>query len=1180
MRLSKIKLIGFKSFVDSTTLLFPSNRVGIIGPNGCGKSNVIDAVRWVMGESSAKQLRGSAMTDVIFNGSNTRPPANQAAIELVFEAVNQPSYPEHSEVAVKRQLSRQGESMYFINEVRCRRKDITDLFLGTGLGPRSYAIIEQGMISRLVEAKPEELRSYLEEAAGISKYKERRKETEQRIKQTQENLARLEEVRNEISQQVDKLQKQARQAEKFQELQQAVALLKAQWLALRWNALDIAVQEQQHYLDEQTAILQENLAKLQNFEEVHKQQRGAQANAQSTLTEAQAKFYDLEGKINRFTQEITHVQERQEQLQEDLTEVEQQLIESKHTIATDEAQITSLVTAITETEVDLSTKQEMESVAEESLQEAEMQLEAWQQTWDEFNQRAAVPTQTAQVERARSENLEQQLEQTQRRLLRLEEEGRDLDVVILAGEVKQLVTELATITPGLTKAEVALTAHQTQVLTLREEIQQNSLLLHEQQTQIHQLKGRLAALETLQEAALGKTQFELEAWAAKQQLHTAPRLATVLQVETGWERAVEIVLAEMLQAWCVADLSALQTALETPPPGRLSLFEITTQTATITTPARRSQTRSQTISSEQPRCRLVQKVKAPWPLTTLFAGIWAVDTLNEAYELRQQLAPQESVITARGIWLGPDWVNSAAGLDEQVGILAREQEIQKLTQQLQTLDELVQDLANTLEQQRLALRDRETQQLELQQRVTQWQQQGSEIQAQVSGKQARLEYTKAQLQRIANEREEITKQSTADQRELEATRHRLHAALAAMDQLADEREQLTKQRNVFQEQVMQGRIHWHTIKEARHQVEVKLESLRTDQARLQQGLTRLQDQLEQLVDQRDNWQTTLAKQSAPLANWQRKLTEAEYQRTAAEANLLQAKQTVAHLEMAVNDYEGARRELENSSQALRSTLEQVRLEWQANQVRRQTLEEQLAQTQFSPLALLAQLPEGATEENWQAQIEALERKLERIGAVNLIALQELTEQAQRKQYLDDQANDLNSALNLLENAMATMDQEIKARFEQTLNSVNQFLQEMFPKLFGGGQASLELAGQDMLIDGVVIMVQPPGKRNAHLRLLSGGEKALTAIALVFAIFQLNPAPFCMLDEVDAPLDDTNVGRFCNLVKIMSERVQFIFITHNKITMAIADQLMGVTMQEPGVSRLVTVDLNTAVDMVR
>ncbi len=1176
MRLSKIKLIGFKSFVDTTTLLFPSNRVGIIGPNGCGKSNVIDAVRWVMGESSAKQLRGSAMTDVIFNGSNTRPPANQAAIELVFEAVNQPSYPEHSEVAVKRQLSRQGESMYFINEVRCRRKDITDLFLGTGLGPRSYAIIEQGMISRLVEAKPEELRSYLEEAAGISKYKERRKETEQRIKQTQENLARLEEVRNEITQQVDKLQKQARQAEKFQELQQAVALLKAQCLALRWNVLDIAVQEQQHYLDEQTAILQENLTKLQNFEEVHKQQRGAQANAQSTLTEAQAKCYDLEGKINRFTQEITHVQERQEQLQEDLTEVEQQLVESKHTIATDEAQITSLVTKITETEIDLSIKQEMESVAEESLQEAEIQLEAWQQTWDEFNQRAALPTQTAQVERARSQNLEQQLEQTQRRLLRLEEEGRGLDVIILAGEVKQLVAELATITPELTEAEVALTAHQTQVLTLREEIQQKSLLLHDQQTQIHQLKGRLAALETLQEAALGKTQSELEAWATSQQLQTAPRLATVLQVETGWEHAVEIVLAEMLQAWCVEDLSALQTALETPPPGRLSLFEITTQTEIITTPARLGQT----ISREQQRCRLVQKVKAPWPLTTLFAGIWAVDTLNEAYGLRQQLAPQESVITARGIWLGPDWVNSAAGLDEQVGILAREQEIQKITQQLQVLDDLVQDLANALEQQRLALRDRETQHLELQQRVTQWQQQGSEIQAQVSGKQARLEYTKAQLQRIANEREEITKQSTEDQRELEATRHRLHAALAAMDQLADEREQLTKRRNVFQEQVMQGRISWHTIKEARHQVEVKLESLRTDQARLQQGLTRLQDQIEQLIEQRDNLQTTLVKQSTPLANWQRKLTEAEHQRTAAEANLLQAKQTVAHLEMAVNDYEGARRELEHSSQALRSTLEQVRLEWQANQVRRQTLEEQLAQTQFSPLALLAELPEGATEENWQAQIEAMERKLERIGAVNLIALQELTEQAQRKQYLDDQANDLNSALDLLENAMATMDQEIKARFEQTLNSVNQFLQEMFPKLFGGGQASLELAGQDLLIDGVVIMVQPPGKRNAHLRLLSGGEKALTAIALVFAIFQLNPAPFCMLDEVDAPLDDTNVGRFCNLVKIMSERVQFIFITHNKITMAIADQLMGVTMQEPGVSRLVTVDLNTAVDMVR
>ncbi len=1186
MRLSKIKLSGFKSFVEPTTISFPSQRVAIVGPNGCGKSNVIDAVRWVMGELSAKHLRGASMTDVIFNGSHTRQPINQASIELVFEEVNMPPYPEHSEVSVKRQISRNGDSTYLINHVRCRRKDITDLFLGTGLGPRSYAIIEQGTISRLIEARPEELRWYLEEAAGISKYKERRKETEQRMKQTQENLARLEEVRNELAQQLDKLQKQAKQAEKFTELRKEEELHKAQLLAIRWNALDIAVQEQQHGIEEKSAQLQKDVSALQNFDEFHKQQREAQTVARHTLNETQARFYDIQAKLNRVEQDLAHIAEREEQLQLDMEEVTKSRDMSQRTLSEDEQQVAELETALAETEAQLSVRQETELFAQQALQDAEAQLEEWQEAWEDFNQRAAGPTQTAQVERTRLQNLEQRLEQNQRRLLRLEEEGKGIDVAALEQALRGVETEMTAVKSAVEEAEERLQGQAEQVSMLREKIHQKSAELSEQQTRMHQLSGRLASLEALQEAALGKNSADLEAWLHNQKLRDAPRLAESLQVEKGWERAVEVVLGEILRAVCVEDLGQLQKSLEKPPQGELALFEIAPAPAFLSleglgklTAAPAPTPAFLSLEGLGKLPLLAHKIQSPWPLPSLLFQVRTAESLAEAYQLRSQLSAHESIITKQGLWLGPNWLCSQQGTDEKAGVLARTQEIDRLASQLQALEQAVQQWSQELESQRVALQNSENNRSETQHQVNALQRQLSDLQAQSSGKQARLEHIKMQVQRIAKERAEVTTQMTEDQSDSEATRKKLHAALEAMDKLADERETLTKQRNVRQEKVMQSRVHWHEAKESRHQGEVKLESQRTDIARLQQGITRLKAQLEQFQEQGYELQTALQKQRVPLDNLQRKLTDYQQQKTVAEEALTQAKQTVAHLEVALNDYEGLRHEVETRSQTLRTELEQARLECQTHQVRRQTLEEQLATTPWSPLALLAELPEDANEDRWQEQIQTLERKLERLGAINMAALQEFEEESKRKQFLDEQAEDLHKALNLLENAIATIDRETKTRFQHTLDSVNKFLQDMFPKLFGGGQASLELVGEDILADGVSIMARPPGKRNTHIHLLSGGEKALTAIALVFAIFELNPAPFCMLDEVDAPLDDTNVGRFCRLVKAMSERVQFIFITHNKLTMEIADQLMGVTMQEPGVSRMVAVDINTAVDMV-
>lgn len=1171
MRLSKLKLTGFKSFVDPTTLSFPSDRVGVVGPNGCGKSNVIDAVRWVMGESSAKQLRGAAMSDVIFNGSRTRKAIDQASIELVFEDVNVPQYPEHSEIAIKRQISRKGQSTYFLNAVKCRRKDITDIFLGTGLGPRSYAIIEQGMISRLIEAKPEELRVFFEEAAGISKYKERRKETEQRMKHTRDNLARLDEVRNELEKQLNKLKKQAKQAENFQELKKSAILLKAQLQAIRWHTFDTLVQEQQQFIDEQSAALEKDVEALQNFDSTHKQQREAQTIAQGTLSDAQARFYEIESEISRLEQAIQHANERCEQLQGDLEQIEKSQDEARDTLTSDEQQTANLSTDIAKTEAELEAKLQDEKLAEQVLHEAEEQLHEWQYTWDKFNQRSAEPTQRAQIERARMENLEQRLEQNKQRLVRLDEEGKDLDIKVLEKMVNHLAAEITEVkSTQLEKAEATLKTHYDAALNLRDVTEQQSAQLQAHQSELHKLSGRLASLETLQEAALGKNDNDLNNWLEAQGLQDAPRLAQSLQVESGWERAVERVLGARLQALCVEDMAALKTALENPPQGELVVFDTKIPSKSPSNP----------LSKGKATPVLLDKVKAPWALTSLLTGVRIANSLSEAYRLQTQLAAHESVIIPSGIWFGSHWLHSQLGVDERAGVLAREQEINDITAQLDSLNETVQTLSHALEEQRATLHEHENNREQAQLRVNEISQQLSQLQAQHSGKEARLEHIKAQIERIAKERTLLKEQIVKDNNDLTSTRDKLHAALEEMSQLADEREELTRQRDLSQETVAQTSQTWQAAKEERHKVEVRVESLRTDQARLQQGIERLKAQLEQFNEQHHELQQSIEKQSAPLAGFQTELTEHQHKRTESEETLLQAKKTVEHLEAALSDYDGGRHRLETRCNELRTDIEKARMECQGNEVRRQTLEEQLAETEFSPIALLGDLPEYADEESWQAQIDAVERKVERIGSVNLAALEDFEKESERKKYLDDQANDLNEALSSLDEAIKKIDRETRVRFKETIDKVNGFLQTMFPRLFGGGEATLKIMGDDILKAGVSIMAQPPGKRNTHIHLLSGGEKALTAIALVFAIFELNPAPFCMLDEVDAPLDDSNVVRFCTLVKAMSERVQFIIISHNKITMEIADQLIGVTMQEAGVSRLVTVDIDTAVDLVK
>ncbi|SEH08261.1 chromosome segregation protein SMC [Candidatus Venteria ishoeyi] len=1164
MRLHQIKLAGFKSFVDATTISFPSNRVGVVGPNGCGKSNVIDAVRWVMGESSAKTLRGASMADVIFNGSRTRPKASFAEIELVFSEADLPQYPDMPEIGIKRRLGRDNKSQYFLNGVKCRRKDITSIFLGTGLGPRSYSIIEQGMISRFIEAKPEELRMFLEEAAGVSRYKEKRRETELRLQHTQDNMDRLSDLRVEMDKQVDKLRRQVRAAEKYKQLKEAEQLLKGQLLAMRWRNYNDSVSGQEQTIQVQAQTLSEYQMRLSELEELHGSSRETYAQANLQFNDLQASYYAHQSDIERMAQSMEHSKEKQDQLSWDLEQAQNQLTETRTTRDADESRLVALETDIFAAEAQLEEISMSVQGASETLEAAQDTLQTVEIRWESLNQQLAQPTEQIQVQQTRIQSLSQNLENNRMRLQRLEQENGELDLQSLESELAELNQQVIELESMLEDRQMELGNQLEAILLQREQNEEYNEALHQQQSQLQQAQGRLSGLEAMQEAALGKNREELDEWLVERNLHKdLPRLAQLLEVEQGWERAVETVLDTRLEALCIEDLSALTAQLDSLPQDQLTVIDTNIP-----------------VNAMQPHPEakpLADKIKTDWDSHSLLAGIYVADNLHEALQLRAQLAPYESVITAQGLWLGTNWLSITEDRDQRAGVFAREQDIRQLQKAIETLENQVKENTETLKSGRETLEQQETGREQLQQQINQTQQQLSQLKASHGGHSARLEQMGLRARQLLGEHSELSNAIEEDDMAVQEAREQLEIAQSTQEELLLERENLTSERNRQRELVEQHRALWQNTRESEQQTQSQVQTLSAQVSHLKESMERLQNQITDLQEKIQDLQDNL-QQAQPLddhrAEYELKLAAHE----ALENQVKQQKEQVQQLESQLRQYEEEQRQIEGQSTAVRATLEKIRLEHQTGSVRRQTVEEQLAETDYDVETLLAELPEEANEEVWQEGIETLEKKILKLGSINLAALEEYEEQRDRQTYLQEQQDDIFKAKQMLEDAIMEIDTETRTLLHNTLDTINSGFQAMFPRLFGGGQANLRLLGEDILASGIAVMARPPGKRNSSIHLLSGGEKALTAVALVFAIFELNPAPFCMLDEVDAPLDDTNVSRFCNLVMHMSEHVQFIFISHNKVAMEMADQLIGVTMQEPGVSRSVAVDIDLAVEM--
>ncbi|MDY6941928.1 MAG: chromosome segregation protein SMC [Pseudomonadota bacterium] len=1167
MRLSKIKLAGFKSFVDPTTIVFPGSLVGVVGPNGCGKSNIIDAVRWVMGESSAKHLRGDALSDVIFNGSSTRKPVGQASIELVFDNSSGQlggPYAQYAEISVKRLLSRDGTSHYYLNNGRCRRRDITDLFLGTGLGSRSYAIIEQGMISRLIEAKPDELRVLLEEASGVSKYKERRRETENRIRHTRENLTRLSDLRDELEKQLAHLQRQAKNAEKYKQYRADQRKTEAELAALHWREHQRQTGQLERALTEKETAHQAAIAAQRALEAAIEKARARQNETNEAFQASQERYFNAGATVARLEQEIQHAKELRQRQEQERLELERTSRKLSDELAEDQRAVDQAGQALAELEPAFNRALEEEQAAKAAVRQAEQQGSEVQKAWEALQARINEAERTLSVESTRQDQITQRDHDADQRLARLNEECTRLNAEALEQELSQLAQFASQLEVDDGNAHQALRDETDRITRLRGQLQQVQTELHQTQEQLQKASGRLASLQALQQAALTDNARSARDWLRERSLDESPRLAQSLDVAAGWERAVEMVLGSQLDAVCVPlsdDLLAQLAFLEQ---GRLSLIDPS---------ASASGSRGTQASGS-----LAAQVSGAGPLAALLEPVLTAATLSEAIARSEQLAPGESVITPDGFWLSASWVRVVHPDPKEDGVLKRERDIKSLTQQSAGLDRDVGRLSESLEALRGQLSQAERERDRRQSIANDIHRRLADAKAKRSSTEQRLRQTQERMERIAAERLDLQRW----QAEWRAQREQIQSHIrSTTEQLAGakaEQSEMTARREAIQSELAQRRHDQSACSEKRQKLDVDRQAARSRLESGQRQIERLLAQHQQIVGRQQSLTETLAELDQPEQARQTGLEQALAKRSEAERGLAEARNSLAGVDQEIRELQQQRDGQEAAVGASRDVVERLRMQRQEQQVRCQSFEEKLAEMGHQAQAVADSLPDEAEPAVWNEQLQGIVRRIERLGPINLAAIDEYQSQSERKSYLDQQDADLTAAMETLEQAMAKIDRETRARFQDTFNRLNESFRAKFPRLFGGGEAYLELESSDLLESGVRVMARPPGKRNSHIHLLSGGEKALTAVALVFGIFELNPAPFCMLDEVDAPLDEANVGRFCELVRDMSERVQLILVTHNKTTMEMTQQLLGITMKEPGVSRVVSVDIEEAVEM--
>ncbi|MDR2244960.1 MAG: chromosome segregation protein SMC [Burkholderiales bacterium] len=1165
MRLTHIKLSGFKSFVDPTTITTPGQLVGVVGPNGCGKSNVIDAVRWVLGESKASALRGESMQDVIFNGAGERKPVSRASVELHFDnSAGRISgqWGQYTDLSIKRVLTRDGDSTYYINNIPVRRRDIHDLFLGTGLGPRAYAIIEQGMISRVIEAKPEELRVFLEEAAGVSKYKERRKETEGRLSDTRENLARIEDIRYELGNQLAHLAAQARVAAEYRDYETRLKNTQHMlWYSKQQDAAK-ARERCQAEVGQLAVAFEASQSEIRAIETKLEHLRDAHYAASDALHDKQGAFYAANSEVTRLEQQLAFARENETRIAQQVEHIHKQIdaLTAQETQLDDEQ--LSLETALEKALTAHEQAQEEEREAQAALPTLEAAVREAAQRFSELQQQMAQLEQTVRVAETRRDNSLRTSDRLQQRREKLEAELAAMSgpgVVAVSDVEEQLVQETA----EWQNQQQALADLQQNVQTLQS--QQRDALAHwqAQSKALTDHTARHQALAALQ-ARIGHP--DADVWLVQKGLNEAARLWQKLDVEAGWEDALEAALRERLNALeldSLADVAHWLNNGDTAP--KVTVF---------------SAQRSGAAHASPPNDALYHKLRikdsrfAPL-LADMLHGVRCRDSLTQALADRADLPPGGSFVIPQGHIVTAQSVTVFAPDSELHGVIVRQRELAQLDEHIALADAQAQEARRALDQAEEALAEAQKNEQNQQTALASQQKRCHNLELELAQLRKEAEAFAGRKAQLTHDCEEIKalEAQEAEQRELIASE-----ISEAQMQLHDEmtqRESLRHARNEVDVALARGRERVRNAENAAQEARFAERSARErlqELTRRRQSLATQKTQQQNLLDQLSDEKQAID-WSPVEASLQQQLTT----RADAEQALATARNQLETLTTELRATEEARLTAEHQLEPARARIEDMRLKEQAAVLQEQQFAEQLTEAEADLDALPGMLKAWGRA-SLNNEIDRLQKAIAALGAVNLAALEELTVAEERKTYLDKQAADLTEAMTTLENAIRQIDKETRELLQQTFDTVNDNFARLFPTLFGGGQAKLVLTGEEILDSGIQVFAQPPGKRNTSIHLLSGGEKALTATSLVFAIFQLNPAPFCLLDEVDAPLDDSNTLRFCNLVREMSAQTQFMFVTHNKLSMEMAVQLIGITMPEPGVSRVVAVDIAEAVDL--
>ncbi len=1168
MRLTQINLAGFKSFVDPTHIPVPGKLVGVVGPNGCGKSNIIDAVRWVLGETSARHLRGETMQDVLFNGSGERKPVNRCSVELIFDnslgkAAGQ--WSKYSEISIKRVLQRDGDSSYFINNMHVRRRDIADIFLGTGLGARAYAIIEQGMISRVIEAKPEELRVFLEEAAGVSKYRERRRETEGRLQDTRENLMRVDDIRQELAKQLEHLQVQAEVAKQYHDLQGQLNATQQMWWLTRRNEAGASRNRYAREIERVGIEIEAETAKLRDAEKRLEELRDQHYRAGDEVHAAQGQLYEANAEAARLEQQIAHIRDRRERIEHQVATLTAELENSEASLAGGQEALEA--SRASEEQAHRRVEESGKRLAEEAqkLPLAEEAFRAGNARREELQRQLAQHEQALHIEQTKLAHAQRVLEQLKIREERLREEQSALPAAD-SDALERAQAEVDEVDYALQEQRAALAEKEQEAPRLEQALREQSAAWDAAMQALRGSEARVQALQQLQDRiARGAG---MESWLAARHLDQAPRLWQGITIEPGWEDALEAVLRERLNGIALDRLDIAEEWLRDAPPGKMTVVDAS---------AAASDAQSSMAGVEPLRgyvtCRNpgLEGVLQEW----LF-DVFVVPDAPSAMRLRSELPPGGMLVTREGHLYTRHSVSFHAADTELHGVLSRQREIEQLQAEAQMQRAAADGVQQSVAAAEEAIEQHKARLAQGREHVTQLQQRHHAVQIEAMRLNEQAQRATQRGEQIAAELSEILEQIENEERSREQASTAAERLTGAVDEAREQLEAVIDDYRRAQEALNAQR---EAVQNARHQHQEAQFEQRTCGLKIAEIENTIRVSSENIARVR----AAVEEEQRGLAEcdetpWQAQLQEALALRVTREQALAQARDALEGMESRLKAVDLERHTAEQKLDPLRNRVNDVRLKEQEARLTEEQYAAQLAEAGANEEELQAQLQKGMRSGTFQSEINRLSEEIKALGAVNLAALEELQAAHERKNYLDAQSADLTEAMTTLEDAIRRIDRETRERLQHTFDEVNSHFSRMFPALFGGGQARLVLTGEEILDSGVQVIAQPPGKKNASIHLLSGGEKALTALSLVFSMFQLNPAPFCLLDEVDAPLDDYNTGRFCELVKRMSEHSQFLFISHNKITMEMAEQLLGITMQEPGVSRVVAVDIDEAMKL--